>query len=306
MLPRCTQKRQAENSRFRPSPSSVRDTRHTLAATAPVWAALKPSVVCVSRSTSSPCRTAQCPTATYIRYGPGRASPRALTAGPCTCSYDRALARTRTPSPCTRATPSPRTAMSSSHTVYGPDYSWGELCPCGGESSYSRTEMRKGIKNCPCGGERVELVYKAVYCADARLTGGAAMPSRPQDRFWAMNPLHGGRASWILHSIILRPRFIPPSYDSSWGGNGPPFSARRCAGGAGYKPPAAPRRKSLTTRPPAHELRTRGSPGRGADRVQVSRPDDLAWASGLPPRAQVKHPVDGEDAARYRCSPALC
>ena len=176
-----------------------------------------------------------------------------------------------------------------------------------GKLILTNPRCEKGIKNCPCGGERVELVYKARLLCGCEIDwrrGNAIKTSRP----FLGNESASRRTSFLdpsLHNPTA-PVFIPPSYDSSWGGNGPPFSARRCAGGAGYKPPAAQRRKSLTTRPPAHELRTRGSPGRGADRVQVSRPDDLAWASGLPPRAQVKHPVDGEDAARYRCSPALC
>ena len=93
----------------------------------------------VSRPTSSSCRTAHCPTTTYIRYESGRAPPRALTAGPCTCSYGRALARTRTPSPCTRATPPPCSTMSSLHTVYV------GFAP-GGESSVT-----------------------TIYCEDARL-----------------------------------------------------------------------------------------------------------------------------------------
>ena len=36
----------------------------------------------------------------------------------------------------------------------------------------------------------------------------------------------------------------------------------------------------------------RGSPEHSVSRVRINRPDALAWASDLPPRARVKHHVD--------------
>ena len=35
-----------------------------------------------------------------------------------------------------------------------------------------------------------------------------------------------------------------------------------------------------------------GSPEHSVNRVRINRPDALAWASDLPPRARVKHHVD--------------
>ena len=40
------------------------------------------------------------------------------------------------------------------------------------------------------------------------------------------------------------------------------------------------------------EKRIRGSPEHSVNRVRINRPDALAWASDLPPRARVKHHVD--------------